>query len=326
LLARGRKPGCLRDGSRRNGAAILFGEPKDQAPVTDPAPQPDFSVWSFCFAKGQVPRDFVEGAPVGSNQGLLPIPMVYSVIAAPARSGRREAFIVDTGFAAGKSMTGRSFADFEPPRDVLAKIELDPADVSTILLTHLHFDHAGNIDAFPHARILLQRREYERWKHVLKTLGDQPADKGNWVLSSMNPDDVARVDRAIADGRLTLVDDSHEVRPGLTLRLAADTHTFGSQWVEVSTPDGPYVVASDAVVSYANLERMWPPGYHQGNCWNLLETYRHIKHLVGEDRLERVVVGHDMELFRRAPSWIAGRNPVAEIRVAAGEKSFAGRE
>ena len=140
---------------------------------------PDFSVWSFCFAKGEVPRDFVEGTPIGSNQGLLQIPMVYSVIAAPARSGRREVFIADTGFASGKSMTGRSFADFETPRDVLAKIELDPWDVNTILLTHLHFDHAGNIDAFPEATILLQRREYNRWKHALTMLTDEPADKSN---------------------------------------------------------------------------------------------------------------------------------------------------
>ena len=255
--------------------------------MSESARGPDFSVWSFCFAKGEVPRDFVEGTPIGSNQGLLQIPMVYSVIAAPARSGRREVFIADTGFASGKSMTGRSFADFETPRDVLAKIELDPWDVNTILLTHLHFDHAGNIDAFPEATILLQRREYDRWKHALTMLTDEPADKSNWVVSSMNLDDIDRLDRAIADGRVTFIDGSHEVRPGLTLHLAADSHTFGSQWIEVASPEGPYVVASDSVVSYANLERMWPPGYHQGNCWNLLETYGRIKRLVGENRLER---------------------------------------
>ncbi len=293
--------------------------------MNDSTSGPDFSVWSFCFAKGQLPRDFVEGSPVGSNQGLLQIPMVYSVIAAPPASGRREVFIVDTGFASGKSMTGRSFADFETPEEVLAKVEIAPRDVTTILLTHLHFDHAGNIDAFPEAAILLQRCEYERWKHALKSIADQPADKSNWVLSSMNLDDIARLDRAIAAGRVTFIDGSHEVRPGLTLHLAADTHTFGSQWIEIATPQGPYVVAGDTVVSYANLERMWPPGYHQGNSWNLLETYRRIKALVGRDRLQRVVVGHDMELFRRSPSWIAGRNPVAEIHIASGQTSFAAR-
>ena len=289
--------------------------------MTDTSNFPDFSIWSFCYAKGHLPRDFTEGVPVASNQGLVETPMVYSVITSAPASGPREVFLVDTGFATGRSMTGRMFADFEKPDAVLAKVELAPKDVKTILLTHLHFDHAGNIEAFPEAMILLQHYEYDRWKHALKKIADQPQTKQNWVLSSMNLDDIVKFDRAIADGRVKFVEDSHEVRPGLTLHLAADTHTFGIQWVEVATPDGPYIVASDAVVAYANLERMWPPGYHQGNCWNLLEVYERTKKLVGDD-LSRISVGHDMEMFRRLPNWTAGQNPVAEIHVAAGQKSF----
>ena len=141
-------------------------------------------------------------------------------------------------------------------------------------------------------------------------------------MSSLNIDDIVRFDRAIADGRVTFVDGTHEVLPGLTLHLAADSHTFGSQWIEVSTPSGPHVVAGDAVASYANIERMWPPGYHQGSCWGLLQCYDEIKALVGEDRLNRIVPGHDMEVFRRLPNWIAGTNPVAELHLAAGQRSF----
>src|SRR6185295_8328929 len=181
-------------------------------PANDAIQSPDFSIWSFCFAKGQVPREFIEGVPVGSGQGLLEIPMVYSVIAAAPPAASRDVIVVDTGFASGKSMTGRSFADFETPPAILAKVELEPKDVTTIVLTHLHFDHVGNIDAFPEARIFLQRYEYERWKHALKTVADQPVNKQNWILSSMNLDDIVRVDRAIADGRVTFVDGSHELR------------------------------------------------------------------------------------------------------------------
>jgi N-acyl homoserine lactone hydrolase len=283
---------------------------------------PDFSIWSFCYAKGQLPRDFIEGSPVASNQGLLQVPMVYSVIAPAPSSARRDVFLVDTGFASGRSMTGRQFADFETPAEVLGKIELEPKDVKTILLTHLHFDHVGNINAFKDATILLQRSEYEGWKRALKTLPDQPSDKRNWILSSMNLDDIVHFDRAIADGRVTFVEGTHEVCLGLRLRLAADTHTFGSQWIEVRTTGGPYVVAGDAIASFANVERMWPPGYHQGNCWNLLDTYREIQDLVGQAQWSRMVPGHDMELFRRIPSWTAGANPVAEVHVAAGQRSF----
>ena len=181
----------------------------------------DFSIWSFCYAKGEIPRDFIEGSPVASNQGLLQIPMVYSVVAPAASSARPHVFLIDTGFASGRSMTGRQFADFEAPAEVLGKVELDPKDVKTILLTHLHFDHVGNIGAFKNATILLQRSEYEGWKRALKMLPDQPTDKRSWMLSSMNLDDMTQLDRAMADGRVMLVEGMHEVCPGIRLHLAA---------------------------------------------------------------------------------------------------------
>jgi N-acyl homoserine lactone hydrolase len=285
------------------------------------SPPHDFSIWSFCYAKGQLPRDFVEGAPVGSNQGLVQVPMVYSVVTTPPGKDRK-VFLIDTGFATGRSMTGRLFADFEKPDVVLAKVGLEPKDVDVILMTHLHFDHAGNIDAFPNAQIIVQRYEYDSWKRVLKSLGDLPRDKTSWVLSSLNPADIDRFDNAIADGRVTFVEGTHEVAPGLRLHLAADSHTFGSQWLEVSTPAGPHVVAGDAVACYANVERMWPPGYHQGNGWSLLQCYQEIKGMVGEGNLNRIAPGHDMELFRRLPNWVAGSNPVAEVHLAGGQRSF----
>jgi glyoxylase-like metal-dependent hydrolase (beta-lactamase superfamily II) len=290
--------------------------------LTDQEPAPDFSIWSFCFAKGQVPRDFIEGSPVGSNQGLLQIPMVYSAVVPARSSARPHVFLVDTGFASGRSMTGRQFADFETPAEILSKVELEPEDVKAILLTHLHFDHAGNIGAFKHATILLQRCEYEGWKRALKVLPDQPADKRSWILSSMNLDDMAELDRAVADGRATLIEGAHEVCPGIRLHLAADSHTFGSQWVEIRTPEDRYVMAGDVIASFANVERMWPPGYHQGNCWNLLAAYRDIQSVVGQSQWQRIVPGHDMELFRRMPSWNAARNPVAEVHLAAGQRSY----
>jgi glyoxylase-like metal-dependent hydrolase (beta-lactamase superfamily II) len=251
--------------------------------------------------------------------------MVYSVVVPARASGRPQVFVVDTGFASGRSMTGREFADFETPAEILGKVELEPKDVTTILLTHLHFDHAGNIGAFKNATILLQRCEYEGWKRVLRLLPEAPAGKQNWTLSSMNPHDLIQIDRAIADGRLTLIDGVHEVSPGLNLRLAADSHTFGSQWIEILTPEGPYVLAGDVIASYANVERMWPPGYHQGNCWNLLAAYREVQNSVGQAQWHRIVPGHDMELFRRMSSWNAGCNPVAEVHVAPGQRSYVQR-
>lgn len=272
----------------------------------------EHAVWTICFAKGRLPRDFLEGSPVASNQGLIDIPMIYSVVVSRQGSGRK-VFLVDTGFATGELMTGRKFADFEPPAVTLAKIGLSPEDVDAILLTHMHFDHVGNIGAFPNATIYVQSAEYDGWQHVWRSIGDMPSGKQSWIMSSMNADDLPAFERARADGRVKFIDGSCEVAPGLSLHLAAETHTFGSQWIEVTTPKGPYVLAGDCVVTYANLERAWPPGYHQGNAWKLVECYERLRSLVGPECIDRIVVGHDMEVFRRHASWTAGNNPVAEI-------------
>jgi glyoxylase-like metal-dependent hydrolase (beta-lactamase superfamily II) len=229
--------------------------------------------------------------------------------------------LVDCGFRSGDSMTGSRFQNIEMPEAVLAKTGFRPEQVDTLILTHLHFDHAGNFAAFPNARLIVQRREYERWLEVIASVPDLSLGKQHWALSSMDVEVIGLFQQAVKDGRVTLLDGDAEVAPGVFCRLAADTHTFGSQWVEVSTPQGPYVIAGDCVYWYANIERMWPPGYIQGNPWNLMAAYERLKAVVGPQQLERIVPGHDMQVFTRHRNWLSGLNPVAEVHLAEGEPS-----
>lgn len=284
----------------------------------------DHSIWSFCFSRGQVPADFFGGCPICSNQGLVEVAMHYTLIATGPAMDRRRLVVVDTGFESGRSMTGRKFEDLEMPRATLAKAGFRPEDVDIVVLTHLHFDHAGNFKAFPNARIVCQRREYELWKAAIAGIADTSPGKSLWALSSMDLEVLKLFEEAVAAGRVDLIDGDAEISAGLHCRLAADSHTFGSQWVEVETAAGPHVIAGDCVYWYANLERMWPPGYLQGNPWNLMKTYERVRALVGDDRLQRVIPGHDMQIYARHPSWTAGLHPVAEIHLAKGEASRLG--
>jgi glyoxylase-like metal-dependent hydrolase (beta-lactamase superfamily II) len=284
----------------------------------------DHSIWSFCFSRGHVPADFFGGCPVCSNQGLVEVPMHYTLVATGPTMERRRRVLVDTGFESGRSMTGRPFDRLEMPRATLAKAGFRPEDVDIVVLTHLHFDHAGNLNAFPNARIICQWREYDLWKDAIAAIPDISPGKSLWALSSMDVAQFRQFEAAIAAGRVDFIDGDAEISAGIHCRLAADSHTFGSQWVEVETARGPHVIAGDCVYWYFNLERMWPSGYLQGNAWNLIKTYERIRALVGEDRLARVVPGHDMRIYEHHPSWTDGLHPVAEIHLAHGEASRMG--
>ena len=81
------------------------------------------------------------------------------------------------------------------------------------------------------------------------------------------------------------------------------------------------MIAGDCVYWYANIERNWPPGYLQGNPWNLMQAYERLRTLVGPNELQRIVPGHDMQVFTRHRTWLSGLNPVAEVHLAQGEPS-----
>ena len=70
--------------------------------------------------------------------------------------------LVDTGF---NPVVGdrRRRAWWTTPADALPTIGVDPGSVHTIVVTHAHWDHTGNLHQFPDARIVISQAEYDFW-------------------------------------------------------------------------------------------------------------------------------------------------------------------
>jgi glyoxylase-like metal-dependent hydrolase (beta-lactamase superfamily II) len=84
-----------------------------------------------------------------------PMPMDYYVWAIRSKD---RTVIVDTGFnRADGTRRGREF--LRCPTEGLAMIGIDASCVSDVIITHLHYDHAGNLGRFPEARFHLQDLE-----------------------------------------------------------------------------------------------------------------------------------------------------------------------
>ena len=127
--------------------------------------------------------------------------------------------------------------------------------------------------------------------------------------------------RLAGEHRLQFVGDGEKIAPGLVAHLSKEGHTFGSQWLSVETSSGPVVVAGDTVMWYSNVQEMWPSGYTNGNTYKMMLTYGEIhRHLDGE--VDRIIPGHDIEVFKRHLSWKIGDNEVGEVHVASWDRSL----
>ena len=105
----------------------------------------------------------------------------------------------------------------------LAAQGLEPGDISHVVLTHLHFDHADNLDLFPDACIVIQRAE------LMAAIDPVPSQRIYYWKST-----IANLMARKRPSELLLVDGDHDLFPGLHL-LSVPSHTEGMQVVVVST-------------------------------------------------------------------------------------------
>ena len=74
----------------------------------------------------------------------------------------RAPIVVDAGFRL-ETARRRGREVVADPIDVLARLGIDAAEVREVVITHLHYDHAGHLAAFPRARFWVQDEELAFW-------------------------------------------------------------------------------------------------------------------------------------------------------------------
>lgn len=159
--------------------------------------------------------------------------------------------VVDTGLTAEEAAR-RGIAVERGLKEALAPYGLGPDDVGTLILTHLHWDHACAVDALPNATVWLQRAEADFFNDPLRT---HPA-----IDRYFGRHDV--IGDLLRSPRLNLVEGESELPNGLRL-VPLGGHTPGLQGVVLPTHEGRAVITSDAVPFNRNYTDDLPNGILQ---------------------------------------------------------------
>jgi glyoxylase-like metal-dependent hydrolase (beta-lactamase superfamily II) len=247
---------------------------------------PAYEVFAVRFAHVSYPlASLVAGAERGPR---IDIAFTIWPIRDPA-TGR--VILVDAGFYRDKFLAQWKPQDYVRPTEALSSgLGIRPEDVTDVILTHSHWDHADGADLFPRATIWIQRAEYEHY------VGD---DGRVLNRGGADADDAAMLASLRASGRLGLVDgDDREIAPGIRV-YTGGRHTFASQYVGVRTPHGTVVLASDNAYLYMNLEQRRAIAQTLDAEANLAAQARMLT-IASAPTL--VVPGHDPAVFSRFPS------------------------
>jgi glyoxylase-like metal-dependent hydrolase (beta-lactamase superfamily II) len=256
-----------------------------------------------------VPNYPLSGLIYGAhNQGTVRLPYCYVVI-----KGQGHIALVDVGY--NHKEYGAVLAqlygvrDWKSPRVVLAECGIAPEDVTDAFLTHAHFDHMGNIEDFPNAKFYIQERELSKWIWAMSL-----ERRFRWIMGGVDPADIMRTVDLARNGRLVCVDgDRENVLPGIDLRGAPDTHTWGSMYVHLrndlaANSKNSWVFAGDLIYKQENLRgntpedpEYLPIGFAMGSQFNLVMITEQIMKAVDGDA-GRVIAVHEERLKDMYPS------------------------
>ncbi|HET6997341.1 MAG TPA: N-acyl homoserine lactonase family protein [Solirubrobacterales bacterium] len=199
-----------------------------------------------------------------------------------------ERILIDTGLHPGVCTDASTFYDraetmalfsFELEQSVHEQV--DPATITQIVLTHLHWDHAGGLSLLPsNIPVVVQRREWEAGN-------DATAIERNFFFPRDYIDDEREL--VLVDGDYDLLGD------GSIELLLTPGHTPGHQSVRVGDD---LILGADVAYYASSLDDHRFPAFaddhaEQGRSAERLRTLR--------DNGARVIPGHDPDVLRPGP-------------------------
>ena len=196
---------------------------------------------------GSVPKNLWSRSITGDSENRIHLACRSLLIDIGTRR-----FLVDVGM--GEKWSDKHRQIYGIVNTPIESWGFDPKSVTDIILTHLHFDHAGGITSptpdggvalsFPEATIHLQRAN---WEHA-----NNPTlkDRASYLPENVKP---------LTKAKLSLYEGTSEIVLGLIVHRV-DGHTKGQQWIEITDGANKLFFATDLIPTAHHV----PLAYHMG--------------------------------------------------------------
>jgi glyoxylase-like metal-dependent hydrolase (beta-lactamase superfamily II) len=215
-----------------------------------------------------------EPRPRGRGQGST----------AARRSDGQRRVIIETGHGAKYDQKECRIFAIDPARWLLPTLErrgIDPAGITDVVVTHLHFDHAGGltrrdgdrvVPTFPNARVHVQQREFE-----------DARDNFGIMSATYRPENLDPISRADA---WRFLDGEQEILPGIRA-LPTPGHTRGHHSIVISGSSRTLVFPGDVL----------PTAAHAGAAWNMAYDLFPLENRESKRRLLATAASEDWRLL-----------------------------
>lgn len=182
--------------------------------------------------------------------------------------------LIDTGMGNKWDEKSKNIYKIDPTLELELALEqngIKPDEISDVLLTHLHFDHAGGstkmengklVPSFPNAKYYVQKKNFE-W-----AMNPSDRDKGSYIKDNF--------ETLVKEGVLNLVDGEIDFDDNISFRII-NGHTFSQQMIKISDSSQTLLYCADLMPFVSQIRIPYVMGYDLQPLLTVQEKKKYLK-------------------------------------------------